>query len=146
MDVFEMIVMVMGICGLTAITITRQITKGVMSKKLLKKIEELKTQNAELQQRTENIEMLVAGMDTELLENMIELQALENPDTNKDKIKQTADKQREKYGNKSSSDGKQIEESLKSIASKVLKRVDGYLDEAERQSQQKKNEQRWKGY
>jgi len=142
MEFFEMIVALTAIgCGTSVLN---HLIRGGKNKKLTERVNQLEQENKQLQERTENMEMLVGGMDMELLQSMMELQALEGSEKSKEKIKQTADKQRQKSQSTVNSD-EPIEETLRSIATKFLKKVDTYLDENEKQHP-KQNERPWRGY
>lgn len=145
MGAHEMVVMITAIAGFTSVTIVRQIMKGVGTKSLLRRIKQLEEQNTELQHRTENIEVLVGGMDTELLERMIESQLTEGSSDYRENLRQRINRDQSKQTKKNKSNHN-MEDSIRSIASKVLKRVDGYLDEAEKEHQRRKKEQGHKGY
>jgi glutamyl-tRNA reductase len=123
-----------GIVGWTLVTIARTIFgKSLTSKEtkqMLAEINQLRQEREEMKQRVENLETIVTGIDSELLEGFIKLQSINNPQANKQKVERmasNANPQRQQqlppYNQQS------IDENLRSIVNKILLRVDSFLDE-----------------
>jgi BMFP domain-containing protein YqiC len=85
-------------------------------------IKNLAAKNEELQQRIENLETIITGIDSELLDGMIKISSLSEAQKNQKVIGDMASRINDKSGDS-------IEKNIQSIMSKFLRKVDKMLED-----------------
>jgi phosphate uptake regulator len=104
---------------------------------LLEQVQRLLHENEQLKQRMENMETIVASLDTDLLESFVKLQAAQYPNLSEQKIRNLASQIKGEAENSKSSasetaknavNNQVIEENVRSIVNKLLLRLDKMLD------------------
>jgi BMFP domain-containing protein YqiC len=106
----------------TAYKIAELFVTGSKSRDEMLKIQ---SQNEELKQRIENLETIITGIDTDLLDGMIKINSLSEAQKNKKQISDWAAKINDK-----SSDS--LEKNVQSVLNKFLKKIDSLLDEPDK--------------
>jgi cell division septum initiation protein DivIVA len=137
-EVLVFMVPITGILSIAAVKIIRIVTGNElpMSKKDLKKfVEEAKRMqayNAELEERVQNLESIVTSMDTELIEGLLQIKALETPEVSQQKVERMAQAARPrttKGGANQVHVNAPLEENVKTVLNKLLVKVDGLLEQ-----------------
>ncbi|TAE03886.1 MAG: hypothetical protein EAZ97_00885 [Bacteroidetes bacterium] len=89
-------------------------------KKLLAEFDRVKSENKELRQRTENLEMIMGSLDTELLTDLAKIQQINPKNNPQEKVKRAAEGSKKQES---------VEENAKSLLNKILKKLDNYIDD-----------------
>jgi cell division septum initiation protein DivIVA len=135
-EVLVFMVPITGILSIAAVKIIRIVTGNElpMSKKDLKKFMEearrVQAYNAELEQRVQNLESIVTSLDTELIEGLLQIKALETPELSQRKVERMA-----QAAQPSSQQAQKVnvnaplEENVRTVLNKLLLKVDHLLEQ-----------------
>lgn len=92
----------------------------------------LERENEALQQRTENLEAIIANIDGELLEGLLRLQVMDKAQGDSEKIKQYANHAKKQHENShlyGFEPFEEIEKSMRVVVNKLLTRINDFIDE-----------------
>lgn len=135
---------VVGVIGWTLVKMTEHIfgqnklnNRDVT--RLLNKLDNSETETAKLKNRLENLEVILTGMDSDLMDDLLKSTELENKEYDKHKVEQFAQslkgtkKRLEKpsYAQPEDVSDQSVQNNLKGVVSKLLTKIDVYLDEQE---------------
>jgi cell division septum initiation protein DivIVA len=88
-------------------------------------MQQLNAHNEDLRQRIENLETIITGIDSELLDGMIKINSMSEAQKNKKVIGDMAQKINDKSADS-------IEKNMQSVLNKVLKKIDNLLDDGKK--------------
>jgi cell division septum initiation protein DivIVA len=137
-EVLVFMVPITGILSIAAVKIIRIVTGNElpMSKKDLKKFMEearrVQAYNAELEQRVQNLESIVTSLDTELIEGLLQIKALETPELSQRKVERMAQAAQPSGQAQKVNINAPLEENVRTVLNKLLLKVDGLLEEKKR--------------
>lgn len=121
-EVIIFILLGVSVVCLTAYKITELLVgKGKNNAEM----QQLNAHNEDLRQRIENLETIITGIDSELLDGMIKINSMSEAQKNKKVIGDMAQKINDKSADS-------IEKNMQSVLNKVLKKIDNLLDDGKK--------------
>lgn len=138
---------VVGVIGWTLVKMTEHIfgrnkLNNRDVQRLLNKLDNSETETAKLKNRLENLEVILTGMDSDLMDDLLSSHEFENKEYDKHKVEQFAQSlkgtksrlERPSYTQVEQEEDvseQSVQNNLKGVVNKLLTKIDVYLDEQE---------------
>ena len=135
---------VVGVIGWTLVKMTEHIfSRSKLNnrdiERLLNKLDSTETETVKLKNRLENLEVILTGMDSDLMDDLLSSHKFENKEYDKHKVEEFAQSlkgtknrlERPSYAQPEDIADQSVQNNLKGVVSKLLTKIDVYLDEQE---------------